>query len=116
MAVVPREVYVTANFKETQLTQLRPGQPVKIEVDPYPDLIALYKALGADGNNRRLRLLPAIWVRSPRWQLTVDLKNVYCRDPARKFFTDGIGVDPLPRATIPALMTLKIGLDYTGLA
>ena len=38
MAVVPREVYVTANFKETQLTQLRPGQPVKVEVDPYPDL------------------------------------------------------------------------------
>jgi membrane fusion protein (multidrug efflux system) len=38
MAVVPSEVYVTANFKETQLTQLRPGQPVKVEVDPYPDL------------------------------------------------------------------------------
>jgi len=38
MAVVPREVYVTANFKETQLNLLRPGQPAKVEVDPYPDL------------------------------------------------------------------------------
>jgi membrane fusion protein (multidrug efflux system) len=38
MAVVPRSVYVTANFKETQLAHLRRGQPVKIKVDPYPDL------------------------------------------------------------------------------
>lgn len=38
MAVVPREVYVTANFKETQLTQMRPGQPVEVKIDPYPDL------------------------------------------------------------------------------
>ena len=38
MAVVPRAVYVTANFKETQLAHLRRGQPVKIEVDSYPDL------------------------------------------------------------------------------
>jgi membrane fusion protein, multidrug efflux system len=28
--------WVTANFKETQLTDMRPGQPVKIAVDAYP--------------------------------------------------------------------------------
>jgi len=33
---LPR-VYVTANFKETQLTRMRPGQPAKIVVDAYPD-------------------------------------------------------------------------------
>ncbi|MGI8435548.1 MAG: HlyD family secretion protein [Chthoniobacterales bacterium] len=33
MAIVPREIWVTANFKETQLTQMRPGQSVEIEVD-----------------------------------------------------------------------------------
>ena len=38
MAVVPRAVYVTANFKETQLAHMRPGQPVKVQVDAYPDL------------------------------------------------------------------------------
>jgi membrane fusion protein, multidrug efflux system len=38
MAIVPRAVYVTANFKETQLAHMRRGQPVKIEVDPFPDL------------------------------------------------------------------------------
>ena len=37
MAIVPPKVWVTANFKETQLTHMRPGQPVKISVDTYPD-------------------------------------------------------------------------------
>jgi membrane fusion protein (multidrug efflux system) len=31
------EVYVEANFKETQLARLRPGQPVSIAVDALPD-------------------------------------------------------------------------------
>jgi membrane fusion protein (multidrug efflux system) len=39
MAVVPlHSVYVVANFKETQLSQMRKGQPVEISVDSYPDL------------------------------------------------------------------------------
>jgi len=37
MMFVPREVWVTANFKETQLDLMRPGQPVDIEIDAYPD-------------------------------------------------------------------------------
>ncbi len=37
MAVVPLQaVYVVANYKETQLTDVRPGQPVTIEVDMFP--------------------------------------------------------------------------------
>jgi membrane fusion protein (multidrug efflux system) len=36
MAIVPEEVWVTANFKETQITHMRPGQPVRIKVDSYP--------------------------------------------------------------------------------
>lgn len=39
MAVVPlHAVYVVANFKETQLTYVRPGQTVEIRVDSFPDL------------------------------------------------------------------------------
>ena len=37
MMFVPRDVWVTANFKETQLDLMRPGQPVNIEIDAYPD-------------------------------------------------------------------------------
>ena len=37
MAIVPPKVWVTANFKETQLTHMRPGQPAQISVDTYPN-------------------------------------------------------------------------------
>jgi membrane fusion protein (multidrug efflux system) len=37
MSVVPiNAVYVVANYKETQLTDVRPGQPVAVEVDTFP--------------------------------------------------------------------------------
>jgi len=37
MALVPlQRVYVVANFKETQLTHVRPGQPARIRVDTFP--------------------------------------------------------------------------------
>jgi len=43
MAIVPVDrLYVTANFKETQLTDVRVGQPVEIEADIYPGFV--YKA------------------------------------------------------------------------
>ncbi len=35
-SIVPERVWVVANFKETQLTRVRPGQPVEIKVDAYP--------------------------------------------------------------------------------
>ena len=39
MMFVPRHVWVTANFKETELKDIRPGEPVEIEVDAYPEHI-----------------------------------------------------------------------------
>ena len=36
MSLVPLNVWVTANFKETELTDMRAGQPVDIKVDAYP--------------------------------------------------------------------------------
>jgi membrane fusion protein (multidrug efflux system) len=39
MALVPlNAVYIVANYKETQLTDVRPGQSVDISVDTFPDL------------------------------------------------------------------------------
>ena len=34
---VPDEIWVVANYKETQLDRMRPGQPVDIEIDAYPE-------------------------------------------------------------------------------
>lgn len=36
MMFVPDEVWITANYKETQLADMRPGQPVEIRIDAYP--------------------------------------------------------------------------------
>jgi len=36
MALVPRDFWVVANFKETQLSRMRSGQPVEIDVDAFP--------------------------------------------------------------------------------
>src|SRR5438876_3158084 len=37
MSLVPPRVWVIANFKETQLRNMRPRQPVQIKIDAYPD-------------------------------------------------------------------------------
>jgi len=33
---VPHNVWITANFKETQLAHMKAGQPVSIRVDAFP--------------------------------------------------------------------------------
>ena len=38
LAIVPPEVWVVANFKETQLTGMRVGQPVEVTIDAYPQI------------------------------------------------------------------------------
>jgi membrane fusion protein, multidrug efflux system len=38
-SIVPDNLWATANFKETQLTYMRPGQPVQVKVDAYPDKV-----------------------------------------------------------------------------
>lgn len=52
-------VYITANFKETQLTNMKNGQKVDIEVDAYPDMKLhgkVYNFSGATG--AKFSLLP----------------------------------------------------------
>ena len=39
MTIVPNDFWVIANFKETQLAKMRPGQPVEVKVDAYPRLV-----------------------------------------------------------------------------
>ena len=37
--LVPENVWVVANFKENQLTYMKPGQPVDIKIDTYPNKV-----------------------------------------------------------------------------
>ncbi|HKT53571.1 MAG TPA: HlyD family secretion protein [Caulobacteraceae bacterium] len=38
MAIVPQTLWITANFKETQLDHMRPGQRVDIRIDAFPSV------------------------------------------------------------------------------
>jgi membrane fusion protein (multidrug efflux system) len=60
LALVPHQSWVVANFKETQLTRMRPGQRADIVVDAYPDqtLRGHVDSIQA-GTGARFSLLPA---------------------------------------------------------
>jgi membrane fusion protein, multidrug efflux system len=60
MALISNEVWVTANFKETQLSDINPGQEVTISVDAFPN----FKFKGQvnsiqAGTGARFSLLPS---------------------------------------------------------
>jgi membrane fusion protein, multidrug efflux system len=77
-----RDMWVTANFKETQLAKMRVGQPVDVEVDAYPGKIfhgrieSLSAATGA-----RFSLLPPD-------NATGNFTKVVQRVPVKIVFTD----------------------------
>jgi len=52
------DVWVTANFKETQLAKVRPGQKAEIEVDMYGKTVNGYVDSIAGATGARLSLLP----------------------------------------------------------
>jgi membrane fusion protein (multidrug efflux system) len=59
MALIPlNNVWVTANFKETQLSDVRPGQKAEIEVDMYGRKIEGRVDSIAGGTGSRMSLLP----------------------------------------------------------
>jgi len=59
MILVPLELWVTANFKENQLADMRPGQPVDIEIDSYGKTYPGHVASLQAGSGTAFSLLPA---------------------------------------------------------
>ncbi len=57
---VPDEIWVTANYKETQLARMRPGQSVVMRIDAYPDrAVQGHVASIQPGSGTAFSLLPA---------------------------------------------------------
>jgi len=59
MILVPLKLWVTANFKETQLADMRPGQPVDIEIDSYGKTYPGHVDSIQAGSGTAFSLLPA---------------------------------------------------------
>ena len=56
---VPDEIWVTANFKEIQLDRMRPGDPVSLKIDAYPErTIHGHVASVQPGSGTAFSLLP----------------------------------------------------------
>jgi membrane fusion protein (multidrug efflux system) len=57
---VPDNIWVTANYKETQLDDMRPGQPVRLRVDAYPERAFTGRVVSIQpGSGTAFSLLPA---------------------------------------------------------
>jgi membrane fusion protein (multidrug efflux system) len=82
LAIVPPETWVIANFKETQLDEMRPGQPVDIRIDAYPslDLHGRVESIQS-GTGSRFSLLPSE-------NATGNFVKVVQRVPVKIVFTD----------------------------
>jgi membrane fusion protein (multidrug efflux system) len=59
MVVVPLDVWVTANFKESQLALMRVGQPVDIEIDAFGRTFPGHISSVQAGSGTAFSLLPA---------------------------------------------------------
>jgi membrane fusion protein, multidrug efflux system len=110
MAVVPlHEVWVDANFKETQLKHMRIGQPVEITSDVYGSSVK-YKgqveSLGV-GTGSAFSLLPA-------QNATGNWIKIVQRIPVRVVFTDPSQLDKNPLRIGMSLDTEVNLHDQTG--
>jgi len=90
-SIVTPQVWVTANFKESQLDRMRPGDKVKISVDAYPDL-KLHGHVDSVqlGSGSRFSAFPAE-------NATGNFVKIVQRVPVKILIDDGMPTDhPLP--------------------
>lgn len=95
-AIVPPEVWVTANFKETQLNYMRAGQPVTVHLDAYPghDFNGHVDSIQS-GTGSRFSMLPAE-------NATGNFVKIVQRIPV-KIVLDQDQNDDLTRSLVPGM-------------
>ena len=97
---VPDEIWVTANFKETQLDQMRPGQPVTLTIDAYPERkIQGHVASVQPGSGTAFSLLPAQNATGNYVKIVqrVPVKIVIDNPPSDVALGPGMSVEPSVR-------------------
>jgi membrane fusion protein (multidrug efflux system) len=97
---VPDELWVTANFKETQLDAMRPGQRATLEIDAYPGRrLAGHVASVQPGSGTAFSLLPAENATGNYVKIVqrVPVKIVLDRPPGDVTLGPGMSVVPTVR-------------------
>jgi membrane fusion protein, multidrug efflux system len=101
---VPDDIWVTANFKETQLDEMRPGEPATIHIDAYPDhAFKGHVASIQPGSGTAFSLLPAENATGNYVKIVqrVPVKIILDDPPADLTLGPGMSVEPTVR-TNPA--------------
>jgi membrane fusion protein (multidrug efflux system) len=104
LSIVPldaRNIWVTANFKETQLKEMRPGQPAKISVDTYGREYDGHVESIAAASGARYSLLP------PE-NATGNYVKVVQRIPVKILFDGGQDPTHLLRPGMSVVPTVRI--------
>ncbi len=104
MTIVPldsQNIWVTANFKETQLKYMRPGQPVKISVDTYGRTYNGHVLNIAGASGARYSLLP------PE-NATGNYVKVVQRIPVKIVFEKGQDPEHLLRPGMSVVPDVKV--------
>jgi membrane fusion protein, multidrug efflux system len=103
MSIVSDSLWVTANYKETQLTRMRPGQAVQITVDAFPQLhFRAHVDSIQRGTGSYFSLLPAENATGNFVKVTqrVPVKIVFDDDQFKQYAI-GPGMSVTPNVTIP---------------
>jgi membrane fusion protein, multidrug efflux system len=97
---VPDDIWVTANFKENQLDQMRPGQPVSLNIDAYPGRsVRGHIASVQPGSGTAFSLLPAENATGNYVKIVqrVPVKVVLDNPPSDVALGPGMSVEPSVR-------------------
>lgn len=101
MSVVSdRQLWIEANFKETDLTHVRPGQSATVEVDAYPDLVfegvveSISQATGAEFSVLPPQNATGNWVKVvQRIPLRITLTSDFPDTPLRAGMSADVDID-----------------------
>ncbi|MBO9575421.1 MAG: HlyD family secretion protein [Sphingobium sp.] len=100
--VASEKSWITANFKETDLDKMCPGQPADIKLDAYPDLkLKGHVSSIGGGTGSQFSILPA-------QNANGNWVKVTQRVPVR------IDIDGTPSRTMIAGLSAKVTVKFTG--
>jgi membrane fusion protein (multidrug efflux system) len=105
MAVVPldqEDIWVTANYKETQLKKMKPGQRVEIKVDTYPGHVFYGKVDSVMAGTG------AVFSLFPPENATGNFVKVVQRIPVKIIFDKGSDPGHLLRIGMSAVATILV--------
>ena len=120
MSLVPEEVWVVANFKESQLDQMRPGQPVEVEIDALGGKTFAGKVDSIqDGSGAQFSLLPPENATGNFVKVIqrVPVKIVFDQPlPADHTIGPGLSVTPSVQVGTMTLPAIVVALIAVGIA